>query len=369
MKEEIIINRTVLYRQVWSYPVTEVAKQYGISDVGLAKICKKLNIPKPGLGYWAKKQNGHKVQQLPLPKLGLGDTATYTIRKAKSEPIETESEDMQKARVFESKPENKVVVKSTLRGLHPHVQQTKAKLKDPHTDQYYRCSGGLGAFRLAVCKPSIRRTLLILDALIKALETRGYSSSLSSEYGEKTAISINNEEISFTIQESVRQIPNPTPRHTGSLSLLNNKWDYVPTGKLMLRIDEYLPGTKSIRDGKVQRVEEKLNEFIFLLIKTAETKKVRAHQNEIRRKEDEKRTRIEREALLKREREKELLQQLFANSATWNKCVLARNYIAAIRTQADEESADRELDSWVLWATQQVERVEAQLHPSVTESQ
>ena len=361
MKEEIIINRTVLYRQVWSYPVTEVAKQYGISDVGLAKICKKLNIPKPGLGYWAKKQNGHKVQQLPLPKLGLGDTATYTIRKAKSEPIETESEDMQKARVFESKPENKVVVKSTLRGLHPHVQQTKAKLKDPHTDQYHRCSGGLGAFSIAVCKQSIRRTLLILDALIKALEARGYSSSLCNEYGEKTTISINDEEISFTVQESVRQIPNPNPRHEGSLSFLNNKWDYVPTGKLMLKIDEYLPGTKSIRDGKVQRVEEKLNEFIFLLIKTAETKKVRAHQNEIRRKEDEKRTRIEREALLKREREKELLQQLFDNTASWNKCVLARDYIAAVQSHADEESEGGELESWVQWANQQVDRVESRL--------
>jgi hypothetical protein len=51
MEETIRLNREELYEQVWSTPMTKLAKQYQISDVGLAKICKKLKIPVPGRGY------------------------------------------------------------------------------------------------------------------------------------------------------------------------------------------------------------------------------------------------------------------------------------------------------------------------------
>jgi hypothetical protein len=44
--------------KVWSQSVSSLAKEMGISDVGLAKICKRYNIPRPGLGYWVKKQAG-----------------------------------------------------------------------------------------------------------------------------------------------------------------------------------------------------------------------------------------------------------------------------------------------------------------------
>ena len=63
-------NRERFYEEVWSEPVIVVAKRYSLSDVGLAKICKKLNIPRPGLGYWAKKAAAKPVgQPPPLPPL------------------------------------------------------------------------------------------------------------------------------------------------------------------------------------------------------------------------------------------------------------------------------------------------------------
>jgi hypothetical protein len=64
-------NRERLYEEVWSEPVIVVAKRYGLSDVGLAKICKKLNIPRPCLGYWAKKAAARPIgRPPPLPPLG-----------------------------------------------------------------------------------------------------------------------------------------------------------------------------------------------------------------------------------------------------------------------------------------------------------
>jgi hypothetical protein len=48
------VSREALYEEVWADPVTVVAPRYGLSDVGLVKICKKLGIPVPARGYWAK---------------------------------------------------------------------------------------------------------------------------------------------------------------------------------------------------------------------------------------------------------------------------------------------------------------------------
>ncbi len=42
-------DRRALYDQVWSHPVQEVAKGYGISGVRLGKVCRALNIPVPEL--------------------------------------------------------------------------------------------------------------------------------------------------------------------------------------------------------------------------------------------------------------------------------------------------------------------------------
>jgi len=35
-----------LYKKVWETPITRLSKEYGLSDVGFAKICKKHNIRK-----------------------------------------------------------------------------------------------------------------------------------------------------------------------------------------------------------------------------------------------------------------------------------------------------------------------------------
>jgi hypothetical protein len=63
-------NREKIYQEIWAEPIQHVAKRYNLSDVGLAKVCKKLNIPRPGRGYWAIKAAGKTTpRQPPLPDL------------------------------------------------------------------------------------------------------------------------------------------------------------------------------------------------------------------------------------------------------------------------------------------------------------
>lgn len=62
-------DRTKLYEQVWSQPVQEVAKTYMISGVMLGKVCRKLHVPVPPRGYWARVQNGYTMKKPSLPNL------------------------------------------------------------------------------------------------------------------------------------------------------------------------------------------------------------------------------------------------------------------------------------------------------------
>jgi hypothetical protein len=53
-KRPEVYERKKLYQEVWAEPVKIVAWRYGVSDVALAKTCRKLAIPLPGRGYWAR---------------------------------------------------------------------------------------------------------------------------------------------------------------------------------------------------------------------------------------------------------------------------------------------------------------------------
>ncbi len=66
-------SRETLYHEVWEQPMKVLCAKYGISDVALAKVCRKLLVPIPGRGYWAKKSAGCKLKERPkLPMVADG---------------------------------------------------------------------------------------------------------------------------------------------------------------------------------------------------------------------------------------------------------------------------------------------------------
>jgi hypothetical protein len=79
MNKPIMITREELYERIWKLPATKLAKELGISDVALAKICRKLNVPKPGKGHWRLVQLGWEVERPPLPELAEEGASKETI--------------------------------------------------------------------------------------------------------------------------------------------------------------------------------------------------------------------------------------------------------------------------------------------------
>jgi len=78
-------TREALYKLVWSESTQTLSKRFGISDVGLAKACRRANIPTPDRGYWARVAVGQDCEKKPLPLL---ETAAKITRFRGRQPAE-----------------------------------------------------------------------------------------------------------------------------------------------------------------------------------------------------------------------------------------------------------------------------------------
>lgn len=53
-------------RLVWSKPTVKVARELGVSDKAVEKRCKRLDVPKPPVGFWAKYEAGYLIECISL---------------------------------------------------------------------------------------------------------------------------------------------------------------------------------------------------------------------------------------------------------------------------------------------------------------
>ena len=78
-------NRVELYNEVWDQALVKLSRKYGISDVRLGKVCRKLKIPHSGRGYWAKRAVGQTVEQVPLPEFKDAPVVKRLNKRAKAQ--------------------------------------------------------------------------------------------------------------------------------------------------------------------------------------------------------------------------------------------------------------------------------------------
>ncbi len=76
-----VISRKELYKLVWSTPVNQLAKKYSITDYGLRKVCKSMNIPLPKPGYWERLKVGRpdEIEKLNEEYSGVNEVRSWTI--------------------------------------------------------------------------------------------------------------------------------------------------------------------------------------------------------------------------------------------------------------------------------------------------
>ena len=251
----IRLTRAELYEKVWTAPVRTIAKEFGMSDVGLAKICRKHDIPIPPLGYWRKTETGHKVVRPPLSPATNGlETLDISVRERL--PLELAA--------LAAEPALEIAIPSEL--SHDLVTRTEKLLasgKENEKKLVVPKNGTLS--HLLVSREQMARALRIINGLFLALEERGHSISWPKEEQAALTLDIDGETVRFCVLEITESLQHALTPAEQKHPWRAPKWDYKLTGRLRFRMDN-LPYSAGVRgtwsDGKCQRLEKCIGDFI-----------------------------------------------------------------------------------------------------------
>ena len=275
-------SRSQLYDEIWAEPVRTVAVRYHISDVALAKLCRRQHIPLPPRGYWAKVRAGQRSKRPPLPRLPAGASDQITIQ-GNHKPRSAVSDHTTQMSDAEKANGAKVEVADQLTDPHPHVAKAAKSLRAGRTDlQGTVIPRTRERLDIRVSPASVDRALRVMDATCKALEARGYAVEVDHEGKHGTSAIVLEERVFFFLDEKTTRVDHePTPAERLDAKRWSwhtpPKYDYLLSGTLRLRIvdSDYLSIRTVWADGARQRIEDCLNDFITGLLKAAEAMKRR----------------------------------------------------------------------------------------------
>ena len=83
IRQRHYFTREALYHLVWTAPVMEVATRLGVTDVALAKLCRRAGVPTPPRGYWQRIEMGQQIAVPLLPRAPEGLPELLRIRGTK----------------------------------------------------------------------------------------------------------------------------------------------------------------------------------------------------------------------------------------------------------------------------------------------
>jgi hypothetical protein len=366
--ESICLTREELYERVWKTPAVSLARELGISDVALGKICKKLDVPKPYPGYWQQLKVGRRVHRPPLPPVKKGvPAATYIAPHPEGRTFKPQDPRTLELIGSESEPQKLIVVAENLHHSHPFVRQTREILERAPKD----CQARLAHWarphlNVRVSKQRLHRALRILDALIKALEARGFSVELPKEGATPTRVVIGEEKVSFYLWEKDNRSEHVYTKEELSKPSYQrpDRWIFTLSGKLTFTIDEHWDdySKKNWKDKEGRPLEDQLNDVVVGLVTAAEAlwrKRLEREEQERRRKEEATRRQEEERRRLEEEARRSTLEK---QSERWTKCQNLRAFLIACQAELIMRSGHLKLDgpeaSWLRWAGNHADRLD-----------
>jgi len=365
---QVKFTREQLYEDVWNKPMASLAKEYGLSDTGLRKICKHLQIPLPPQGYFLRKRRGSTPPLPPATKgTPLFHVSFHCHPPAHLQDVVTNTPVIPEL-AFEDDPANHVKVPPTLESPHTLTRITAHVLKKAKPEDDGRLSARYrDGLHITVYPESVDRALLVMDTLIKAMGSRGFTTSV--DPGNKaTTMTILDEVIEVCLEERGQRIGyEPTPKELRKSERLKHRtyplYKYVSSGRLVIKATTRIdPWELVSSDKKKSRMEMYLNEIIARLIKYALSVKERRLRRE--QEERERREREEHRQEMRRliEMEKLKLKELGEEVDAWHKSQRIRKYVEAARQSAIAQhgriNPGSEMDEWLIWAEKQADRLD-----------
>lgn len=350
-----VYRREVLYREVWQFPVTEVAKKYAVSDVAIHKICKSLNIPTPPRGYWEKLRAGKKVEVLPLPpsdgkdvKTGVRNENVYTQSVSDSLAFMSEEE-----RATVLAVASQILLPAEKEKQHPKVATYRKQLPNlmkTKTAKPLYLSDSLA-------EETRSRVFRITDALIKAAEPLGISMD------DELRFCCGQDAVQLRFSEATTEVPHELTKEEKMAKLQYEddmkrrgwgskpnirKYDHIYNGTVSVGVGE----KRRFRDSKSGLLEQRLGEIliaIFVAINDAKIAREEREEKERKRLEEEQRKRD-----YQRRYNEEVARTLaLENQADdYDMACKIRALIAAVESR---EEISESIQQWLSWAREKAD--------------
>ena len=388
--ESITYRRVDLYELVWSEPMLALAKREGISDVALGKICRRLAVPLPGKGRWARVAAGQQVPRTALPELRPGARDELTVRRWKPEPGALVARASTPARKLKARTEAVLLPPGFPVEPHDLVVRARKHLTDrkPGHDGLVRKSTG-SCLSVCVAPASLDRALQLMDAVLKRSEARGHRVELHLPpakeptpgrlvYSPKpeppecvTRVLIDGEWIVLHLVERCRveRDPTPTPPKGLRAGWELNSWirnnrppkRFIPTGVLELSLSAYA-GRLAWRDHRRTKLESRLDDVIAGLEASANQAAQKRAEDERKRQEWMEHEQRRREAEQRQWEDKKQLEEVQAKIARWRLASDLRAYVAEATRMVEEAGCtirpESSLSQLVAWATDYADRID-----------
>ena len=317
---------------MWEKPVRTLAREWGLSDVGLAKACRKHGIPTPRVGHWAKVAVGRGSPKPPLtsnPDIEVSFEGSPSLKRPQL--TEESKQNFSSALVAASLISTS---EKPLTLMHWTNKTSGALNKKPDSNGFI--SAHKDVFKISISDSSRERAIRILNTLETALSAAG----MAWEVDQKRRQIVGNmlgETVSFELVERYFRTEHIEKHPTYSWQD-EKTYAYSFSGDLTIRIDGWYRGRKSWSDGKTKRLEDKLPEVIEGFLAAAEAMRMRTIEREEQHKrwaEKEKRRaemeRIDRE-------EKAFLDATIKEANDWAQANTIRQYAVHLRRLIEEQS-------------------------------
>jgi hypothetical protein len=363
-------NRDKLYEEVWTTPMKTLAKKYGLSDVGLAKTCRKLSIPLPGRGYWARKEAGQKVDRVALPPL----KEKIVLQKPTPKPEQPELSDFAtKEEIAQIEEIEQMAGEALLKrgsSSHPLIVQARGALKHAQISDKKILWTNDSCLDIRVSEGSHDRAFRIMAGLIGAIESRGFTVSIETlrqQKRDQTLAKIYGQTIRFGLTEKIDRVEIAAPPKGGLLERVltygGKPVTLEPSGRLSIEVwTEWGSNIRNWKDGKTQRLEDQVSQvvagFMRLALASRAEQRRRAAEERERERIAEERAKLEKSVKVEQSR----VNALRNATARWLRAEQIRSFILAARNAAVQNgqtvTPGSQFGDWIVWAEQQADRLD-----------
>jgi len=359
-------TREELYRLVWERPVLRIAKEIGVSDVAVAKACRKAGIPLPSRGHWAIVNAGRAVKTPPLPKAQAGQPDSVSLSILENPPPKVSKAELPTGPLIELPTE---LVKP-----HRLVAELKAATKGQREDKGVIPLNHHKFLRVRTSFAHLERALILMDTLIKQFEDKGCSVRVSEKNGQ-TELVLKEGIVAFRLDERTKRAapPPPPPRPPGRRGEhYYEPWQpayvLVGTGEFTLSFENYRLGrcSNNWKDRAGSPIEARLHEVVAAV--PAWNAKLLADR--VQKEDREAREQVAKERLIAAARADETLRlqraKLVNGLRSWERAERLRRFIAAFETSSNQSP---EANAWLAWSNVQAQALDPLCSnvPSITD--